>query len=109
MFTLPFGLSIIPVENPAPARPVMDPTGASSCIVPSKPFKLVMVSIVSAQYPNGIMTLPGLADTVKSGVVAITGLVRPTVPKIMSVNSMMTIVLEPSPFRKMITSLLWQA
>jgi hypothetical protein len=60
----------------------------------------VKVSIVSAQYPNGILTLPGLADTVKSGVVARTGLVRPTVPKIMSVNSMTIIVLESRPFRK---------
>jgi len=100
LFTLPFGLSIIPVENPAPARPVLDPIGASSWIVPSKLFKLVKVSMVSAQYPNGITTLPGLADTVKSGVVARTGLVSPTVPNTMSVNSMTTIVLEPRPFRK---------
>ncbi len=100
MFTLPFGLSVIPVENPAPARPVLGPTGASSWIVPSKPFKLVKVSMVSAQYPNGILTLAGLADTVKSGVVARTGLARPTVPKIMSVNSMTIIVLDPGPFRK---------
>jgi len=68
--------------------------------VPSKPFKLVKVSIVSAQYPNGMTTLPGLADNVKSGVVARTGLVKPTIPKIMSVNSMTTIVLTPRPFRK---------
>ncbi len=104
MFTLSFGLSVIPVENPAPARPVLGPTGALSWIVPSKPFKLVIVSIVSAQYPNGTMTLPGLADTVKSGVVARTGLVTPMVPNTMSTTSMTTIVPEPSPFRKMITS-----
>jgi len=59
-----------------------------------------MVSIVSAQYPNGILTLAGLADRVKSGVVARTGLVKPTLPKIMSVNSMTIIVLGPGPFRK---------
>jgi hypothetical protein len=100
VFTLPFGLSVIPVENPALARPVLGPTGASSWIVPLKPFRLVKVSIVSAQYPSRILTLAGLADTVKSGVVARTGLVRPTVPKIISVNSMMIIVLEPRPFRK---------
>ena len=100
VFTLLFGLSVIPVENPAPARPVLGPTGALSWIVPSKPFKLVMVSMVSAQYPSGILTLPGLADTVKSGVVARTGLVKPTIPNIISVNSMTTIVLEPRPFRK---------
>jgi hypothetical protein len=100
VFTLPFGLNIIPVENPALARPVLGPTGASTWIVPLKPFRLVKVSIVSAQYPSRILTLAGLADTVKSGVVARTGLVRPTVPKIISVNSMMIIVLEPRPFRK---------
>jgi hypothetical protein len=102
VFTLPFGLSVIPVENPALASPVLGPTGASSWIVPSKPFKLVMVSIVSAQYPSEILTLLGLADTVKSGVVARTGLASPTVPKIMSVNSMTIIVLELIPFRKML-------
>ena len=52
VLTSPFGLSVIPVENPAPARPVLGPTGASSWIVPSKPFKLVKVSIVSTQYPS---------------------------------------------------------
>jgi hypothetical protein len=100
VFTLPFGLRVIPVENPAPARPVLGPTGTSSWIVPSKPFKLVKVSIGSAQYPNGILTLAGLADTVKSAVVARTGLARPKVSKIMSANSMTIIVLEPRPFRK---------
>ncbi|TMI08222.1 hypothetical protein E6H34_05120 [Candidatus Bathyarchaeota archaeon] len=59
-----------------------------------------MVSIVSAQNPNGTTTLAGFADTVKSGVVARTGLVRPTVPKIMSVSSITITVLEPRPFRK---------
>jgi hypothetical protein len=100
VFTLPFGLNIIPVENPALARPVLGPTGASSWIVPLKPFRLLMVSIISAQYPSRILTLPGLADTVKSGVVARTGLARPTVPKIMSANSKTIIVLELRPFRK---------
>jgi hypothetical protein len=98
---LPFGLSVIPVENPALARPVLGPTGASSWIVPSKPFKLVKVSIVSVQYPNGILTLAGLEDMVKSGVVARTGFARPTVPKIRSVNSMTMMVLELRQFRKM--------
>jgi hypothetical protein len=46
------------------------------------------------------LTLLGLADTVKSGVVARTGLARPTVPKTISANSMTIIVLESRPFRK---------
>jgi hypothetical protein len=40
-----------------------------------------------------------LADKVKSGVVARTGLVIPTVPSTIRVNSMTTIVLQPKPFR----------
>ena len=100
MLTLPFGVSVIPVENPAPTSPVLGPTGALSWIVPSKLLKLVMVSMVSAQYPNGMLTLPGLADMVKSGLVARTGFVRPTVPNSMSVNSKTIIVLEPRPLRK---------
>ena len=100
VLTLPFGVSVIPVENPAPTSPVLGPTGALSWIVPSKLLKLVMVSMVSAQYPNGMLTLPGLADMVKSGLVARTGFVRPTVPNSMSVNSKTIIVLEPRPLRK---------
>jgi hypothetical protein len=56
--------------------------------------------MVSAQYPSGILTLLGLADMVKSGVVARTGCVKPTVPSTVSVNSMTIMVLEPRPFRK---------
>jgi len=66
----------------------------------SKPFILAKVSIVSAQNPNGILTLSGLADTVKSGVVARTGLVKPTIPNAISVNSMITIVPQPKLFWK---------
>jgi len=61
---------------------------------------LVKVSIVSAQNPNGILTRLGLADTVKSGVVARTGLVKPTIPNAITVNSMIAIVPQPKPFRK---------
>ena len=42
--------------------------------MPSKPFRLVSVSIVFAQRPSGIVTLPGFADRVKSGVAPETGL-----------------------------------
>jgi len=100
VLTLPFGVSVIPVENPAPTSPVLGPTGASSWIVPSKLSKLVMVSMVSAQYPNETLTLPGLAAIVKSGLVARTGFVRPRVPNSMSVSSKTIIVLEPAPVRK---------
>ena len=100
MFTLPSGFSVIPVENPAPARPVRPPTGALSRIVPVKPFKLVMVNMVSAQYPNGITTLLGLADTAKSGFVARTGLVRPMLPNNVSDITKTITVLDPAPVRK---------
>jgi hypothetical protein len=92
VFALPSGLNVIPVEKPAPTRPVSGPSTVVSWIVPVKPFKLVKVSIVSAQYPNGMMTFAGLADTLKSGVVARTGLGKLTVPKTMSVNSAKTMV-----------------
>jgi hypothetical protein len=39
-----------------------------------------------------MMTFAGLADTLKSGVVARTGLGKLTVPKIMTVNSAKTMV-----------------
>jgi hypothetical protein len=99
-------LSIIPVEKPAPTRPVLGPTGASSWIVPPKPFKLVKVSIVSAQNPNGILTLPGLADTTKSGVVARTGLASPASPNSVIVSTIITRVRELKPFWNCSTSTL---
>ena len=105
MLTLSFGSSVIPVENPAPTNPVSGPTAVESWIVPSNPFILVRVSILSAQYPKGILILPGLAVKVKSGVWAITGLVRPTVPSAISVSSTITIVLERKPFRNRFASL----
>ena len=104
MFTLPFELSAIPVENPAPSSPVLGPTMVESWTVPSNPFKLTIVSMLSAQYPTGMLTLPGLAEIVKSGVVARTGLARPMVPSAISVNSTTTIVPERKPFRNRFAS-----
>ena len=104
MLTLSFGLSVIPVENPAPSSPVLGPTIVESWTVPSNPFKLAIVSMVSAQYPIEMLTLPGLAEIVKSGVVARTGLARPTVPSAINVNSTITIVLEWKPFRNRFAS-----
>ncbi len=75
MLTLSFGLSVIPVENPAPSSPVLGPTIVESWTVPSNPFKLAIVSMVSAQYPIAI-----------------------------SVNSTITIVLEWKPFRNRFAS-----
>jgi hypothetical protein len=48
--------------------------------------------------------LPGFAETVKSGVVARTGLGSPTVPNTISVSSTRTIVLESKRFRNRSTS-----
>ena len=104
MLALPSGLSVIPVENPAPMSPVSGPTAVASWIVPSKPFKLMMVSIVSAQYPTGILALPGLAEIEKSVVTARTGLARPMVPIASSVNSTTVILLERKPFRNRFAS-----
>jgi len=66
VLTLPSAGNVIPVENPAPERPVLPSTDVAIWTVPVNPVRLVTVSNGSAQYPVGIVIFAGLIVTVKS-------------------------------------------